>query len=169
MKAGRSALLGAVVGAALVAGSTAIAGSAATAAPQITPGLDSVTATLSNAHAGARPVAVTLVVHAEMQCGRLFGGALIVRLPSQERVPATVATAAVLVAGKPAGAVAVTGHTLTISLPRPRGVICDVIGPGTATVVLTRTANLGNPKAAGSYPLVVARGAEQFKTQLKIT
>ena len=143
-------------------------GGAAVAAPRVNPALDSVTATLSNAHAGARPVALTLAVHTELQCGRLVGGALTVRLPAQERVPATVATAAVLVAGKPAAAVAVAGHTVTISILRPHIVMCDVIGPGTVTITLTRAANLGNPKTAGSYPIVVARGNQQFKTQLKI-
>ena len=93
------------------------------------PRSDSVTATLSNAHAGARPVVLTLAIRTELQCGRLVGGALVVRLPAQERVPATVAATAVLIGGKPAGAVAVAGHTLTVSIPRPRGMMCDVIGP----------------------------------------
>ena len=53
---------------------------------------------------------VTLALRTELQCGRLLGGTLVVRLPAQERMPATVAPAAVLVAGKPSGAVAVTGH-----------------------------------------------------------
>jgi hypothetical protein len=112
---------------------------------------------------------LTLAVRTELQCGRLNGGELVVRLPVQERLPATVAASAVLVGGKPSGAVAVAGHTLTVSIPRPRGMMCDVIGPGTVTVVLTRAANLGNPKSAGSYPLVVARGADQFKTTLRIS
>ena len=135
----------------------------------MTPPLDSLTATLSSAHAGARPVALTLAIRTELQCGRLNGGALVVRLPVQERMPATVAARAVLVGGKPSGAVAVAGHTLTVSIPRPRGMMCDVIGPGTVTLVLTRSANLGNPKHAGTYPLVVARGAQQFKTTLTIS
>jgi hypothetical protein len=133
------------------------------------PPLDSVTATLSSAHAGARPVVLTLAVRTELQCGRLNGGALVVHLPVQERVPATIAAAAVLVGGKPSGAVAVAGHTLTVSIPRPRGMMCDVIGPGTVTLVLTRLANLGNPKNAGTYPLVVSRGTDQFKTTLRIS
>jgi hypothetical protein len=31
-----------------------------------------------------------------------------------------------------------------------------------------RTANLGNPMSAGKYPLVVARGNQEFKTTLAI-
>jgi hypothetical protein len=37
-------------------------------------------------------------------------------------------------------------------------VICDVIAPGKARITLTRSANLGNPIAPGTYPLVVERG-----------
>lgn len=148
----------AAAGAALILSGTSVAGP-----------IGSVTATLSNVHAGARPVVLTLALRTELQCGRLIGGALVVRLPAQERVPATVAATAVLVGGKPAGAVAVAGHTLTVSIPRPPGVMCDVIGPGTVRLVLTRAVNLGNPKAAGTYPLVVSRGAQQFKTTLKIS
>jgi hypothetical protein len=47
--------------------------------------------------------------------------------------------------------------------------MCDVIGPGTVTMVVTRAANLGNPKNAGKYPLVVLRGNQQFKTLLTIS
>jgi hypothetical protein len=154
---------------AVTLGVALIMGGAATARPRVTPGLDTVTATLSSAHAGARPVAVTLAVRTELQCGRLLGGTLVVRLPTQERMPAKVAAGAVLVAGKPAAAVAMTGHTLVVSVPRPPVMMCDVIGPGTVTIVLTRTANFGNPKTAGKYPLTVARGALLFKTQLTIT
>ena len=160
--AGLGTALCAVVGSLLIGG-------AAAAGTTVTPPLDSVTATLSSARAGARPVVLTLAVRTELQCGRLVGGALVVRLPAQERMPATVAAAAVLVGGKPSGAVAVAGHVLTVSIPRPRGMMCDVIGPGTVTLVLTRSANLGNPKSAGKYPLTVSRGAQQFKTTLTIS
>jgi hypothetical protein len=154
---------------AVTVGAALIMGGAAAARPAADdPGLNSVSATLSSARAGARPVAVTLTMHMELQCGRLIGGALVVRLPAQERVPATVAATAVQVGGKPAGAVAVKGHILTVSVPRPRGMMCDSIGPGKLTLVLTRAANLGNPMSAGKYPLVIARGNEQFKTMLAI-
>ena len=158
-------VFGAALGAALVLGG----GAAAKPRSTPTPLLDTVSATLSSSHAGARPVALTLAIRMEVQCGRLVGGTLAVRLPAQERLPAKVASGAVLVGGKPSGAVAVAGHTLTVSIPRPRGMMCDVIGPGTVTLVLTRAANLGNPKNAGTYPLVVARGAQQFKTTLTIS
>ena len=47
--------------------------------------------------------------------------------------------------------------------------MCDVIGPGTVTLVLTRSANLGNPRGAGSIRSCIARGAQQFKTTLTIS
>jgi hypothetical protein len=150
-------------------GAALVMGGAAAASPRDTPGLDTVAATLSNARAGARPVAVTLALRMELQCGRLLGGTLVVRLPAQERVPGRIAPAAVLVSGKPAAAVAVTGHVITVSIPRPPVMMCDVIGPGTVTLVLTRSANLGNPKTAGRYPLVLARGAQLFKTAFTVT
>lgn len=144
-------------------------GGAAAARPRNTPAPGSLSATLSSARAGARPVAVTLALRTELQCGRLVGGTLVVHLPTPERMPRTVAAAAVLIGGKPSGAVAVAGHTLTVSIPRPHVMMCDSIGPGTITMVLTRAANLGNPKAAGKYPLVVSRGTQQFKATLTIT
>lgn len=144
-------------------------GGGAAARPRSTPLVNSVSATLSSTHAGVRPVALTLALHMELQCGHLMGGTLAVRLPAQERVPAKVASGAVLIGGKPAGAATVAGHTLTVSVPLPHAIMCDSIGPGTVTVVVTRTANLGNPKAAGKYPLVVLRGSQQFKTLLTIS
>jgi hypothetical protein len=151
-------------------GAALVLGGGAAAKPRSTPPLlNSVAVTLSSTHAGARPVALTLAIRMEVQCGRLMGGTLAVRLPAQERVPAKVASGAVLIGGKPAGAVTVAGHTLTVSVPLAHTIMCDSIGPGTVTMVLTRTANLGNPKAAGKYPLVVARGNQQFKTLLTIS
>ena len=158
-----------VFGAALGAALVLVGGAAAKPRSTPTPLLDTVSATLSSSHAGARPVALTLAIRMEVQCGRLVGGTLAVRLPAQERLPPKVASGAVLVGGKPAGAVTVAGHTLTVSIPLAHTIMCDSIGPGTVTMVVTRAANLGNPKAAGKYPLVVLRGNQQFKTLLTIS
>ena len=135
---------------AVTIGAALSTGGAAAAKPSAdNPGLNSVSASLSSARAGARPVAVTLTMRMELQCGRLVGGTLVVRLPAQERVPATVAATAVQVAGKPAGAVTVKGHALTVAIPHPQGVMCDSIGPGKLTLILMRTANLGTPSLPG--------------------
>ena len=147
----------AAAGAALVLSGTSAAGP-----------LGSLTATLSNAHAGARPVVLALALRTELQCGRLVGGALVVRLPAQERVPARVAATAVLIGGKPAGAVAIAGRTLTVSIPRPPVVMCDVIGRhGQAGLHPLREPR--QSAGGGPLPLVVSRRADQFKTTLVIS
>jgi hypothetical protein len=123
---------------------------------------------LSSEGAGARPIAVTLAVRTELQCGRLVGGTIVARFPAAETVPKVIAKAAVLVGAKPSGGVVVNGHAVTVTVPRPAGVLCDVIGPGTAAVVLTRAANLGNPARAGNYTLAVQRGGNLLKGQFTI-
>ena len=50
--------------------------------------------------AGARPVAITIVAHYEMQCGWPGPGRLVVRFPAGMRIPATPATRSVLVDGR---------------------------------------------------------------------
>ena len=144
------------------------AATTAGALAQVAPGSGSVTVSLSSSRAGARPVVVTLAVHTELQCGRLTGGTVVIRLPVAERVPAAVPAAAVLVGGKTSGGVAVQGHVLTVTVPRTTGVICDVIGPGTVQVVLGRAAGLGNPPQAGTYSLSVARGRLLLTTHFRV-
>ena len=46
--------------------------------------------------------------------------------------------------------------------------MCDSIGPGTLTVVFTRSARVGNPKAAGSYLLRATHAADRFTGRLVI-
>ena len=103
-------------------------------------------------------MALTLALRTELQCGRLVGGALVVRLPAQERMPASVAATAVLVGGKPSGAVTMAGHTLTVVDPTAPRHDVRFDRPGHRHHGSTRSANLGNPKSAGNYPLVVSRG-----------
>ena len=123
---------------------------------------------LSSAKAGARPVAVTLKVHAELQCGRLTGGALVFRFPAAERLPARMAGGDVKIAGQPVKAVAVHGRDVTIT-PRPRtGVMCDVIAPGTVPIVLTKPANVGNPAASGLYTVSLVRGRTATSAHFRI-
>jgi len=149
------------------AAALALAGGAA-GALRTGPGDDWVSATLSSARAGARPVTLKLSIHTALQCGRLVGGALVIRLPAQELVPKAVPARAVLVGGSTSGGVVVSGHTLTVAIPRPSGVLCDVIAPGTVVVRLTRAANLGNPARAGSYPLIVQRGRLLLRTRFTV-
>jgi hypothetical protein len=123
---------------------------------------------LSSTRAGARPVVLKLTVRTELQCGRLVGGTVAVRLPRGAHVPRSISRSAALIGGKPAAGVAIAGRTLTIAVPQPRGVICTVIGPGRAVVTLTRAAGLGNPARAGRYLYAVERRGVVLRTHVTI-
>lgn len=126
------------------------------------------TATLSTSAAGAKPVAITISLHTELQCGRLIGGAVVATFPRQVRLPSVIAAANVLVGTRAARSVAVAGRVVTIAMPLPRGVICASIKPGVAKIVWTRAAGIGNPKSAGTYTVRLRHGSETFAAALKI-
>lgn len=151
----------ATCGAALVLGTGVAAGQPARVQ-------DSVAVTLSTTRAGARSVTVTVSLRTELQCGRLVGGSLVLGLPAEEQVPRTIAAAAVRVGRQASGAVSVRGHALTVTVPRATGVLCDVIGPGRVDVVLTRTANVGNPGRRARYAITVRRGQLLLKATFTI-
>jgi hypothetical protein len=129
---------------------------------------DSATVALSSSRAGARPVALTVALRTELQCGRLRGRSLSVRLPAQARVPDSIPASTVLVGGVQAARVEVSGHTLAIALRRPKAPICTTIAFGTAKIVVTRAARLGNPKAPGPYALAVYLGRAVTTAKLRI-
>jgi hypothetical protein len=139
-----------------------LAGAASAAAPQ------SATATAAPSRAGARPAALTVRLSYQMQCGYPGPGPIVVRLPAGERVPATIVPSSLLVNGRPAPGVHVTGRAVSIELPSRPTIMCDVIGPGTATVVFTRAADLGNPARAGSYTVTVTRQGSSSAARLAI-
>jgi hypothetical protein len=121
------------------------------------------TAVLSSAAAGARPVALTIRLHTELQCGRFTATSLAVSLPSSMRVP-PISKTAVTVSGKAPASVSTTGEHVVIrtAVPKP-GPTCDVIGPGVVAIKFARPAGLGNPPHAGSYTFSVVatpRGGE---------
>jgi hypothetical protein len=117
------------------------------------------TAALSDPAHGARPVALTLRLRAELQCGRFNSTSITVSLPTAMRVPASVSKSAVTVAGKAPASIGTSGTSVLIHPAPPKpGVTCDVIGPGVVVLKFTRLADLGNPMRAGSYPFnVVAK------------
>jgi hypothetical protein len=123
---------------------------------------------VSSAHAGARPVALTLKLHYEMQCGQPGSGSLVLSLPAAAKLSSSF-TGTALLNGKRVSLKAGPGKTLRAALPAPPKVICDVIGPGTLTFVVPRTANVGNPAAPGSYPVTARAGIHAFRTTLQIT
>jgi hypothetical protein len=140
-----------------------------TAAPALGVNPALTTMALSSEKAGARPVSATITIReAELQCGRLVGGSLVVTFPRQMRVPRAIGAASVLVGTKAARSVTVSGRVVTVAVPVPRGVICDSITIGVAKLTFTRAAGLGNPKSPGAYLFRLRRGADTSGSFFKI-
>jgi hypothetical protein len=142
--------------AALVTGSAAAEGS------------DWASASLSSVHGGTRPVAFIVSLHTELQCGKLRGGALAITFPAASRLPKAIGAAAISVGGREPTSVKLAGRTLSISMPPPIEVICDSIAPGTAKILVSRAAHVGNPAVAGSYNLVVHYRTESLRAKFTI-
>jgi hypothetical protein len=123
---------------------------------------------LSSRSPGARPVVVTLKVHAELQCGRLTQGTLVFRFPAAERLPKAVAPASVTIAGRASAKVTVDGRTVSIVQTPRTGAMCDVIAPGIVTVVLAKAANVGNPASPGLYTVSLMRGTNATNAQFRV-
>ena len=153
---------------AVVCGAALATGAAAVAAPPGAEGSDWASASLSSVHAGARPVALVVSLHTELQCGRLRGGALALTFPAAAQLPRTMYASAIAVQGKPPSSVKLANRTLSITVARPTGVMCNVIGPGTVKILVSRAAQLGNPAAAGAYKLAVHYGTETLEATLTI-
>ncbi|MGH3004247.1 MAG: hypothetical protein ACRDM1_16545 [Gaiellaceae bacterium] len=151
--------------AALTGALALLGGPAAGAAVSPTP---SATAILSTDRAGARPVALVVRLHYEMQCGWPGEGRLTIRFPAAMRVPRAVPRAAVRVDGKPTRRLGKRGRLIAVALPLRPQILCDAIGPGTLTVAFTRAAGLGNPPAPGRYPLRATRGSLTFLATLTV-
>jgi hypothetical protein len=127
----------------------AITGTAAAAGPMLP--AQSVSVGASSLRVGAHPVALTFTFRYEMQCGDPGTGPVVLQLPAAMSVPSTVTKSTVLLNGSAPSSVVVKGSKITVGIPPRSGVMCDVIGPGTLTVVLERSARIGNPKSAGTY------------------
>ena len=80
-----------------------------------------------------------------------------------------MSASAITVEGKRPSSVKLAGRTLSIALAPPTGMICDSIAPGTAKILISRAAQLGNPASAGTYTLAVRYGTETLNAPLKIT
>ena len=119
-------------------------------APVTVPPVGAMVARAVPEQSGARPAALRLSLRTELQCGRLSGGPIIVAFPAAERMPASLQAGDVLVNGKALNA-SLSGHVVSIALPKTTGVTCDVIGPATVSVVFTKAASLGNPLTPGTY------------------
>jgi hypothetical protein len=129
----------------------------------------SLAVSLSSHAAGARPVAVSIVMHYEMQCNWPGPGVLTIRFPGSMVLPEQVASSAVLVDKKVVTGVRVSGRTVSVPLPQRPRIMCDLIGPGTVTVSFSRAAKLGNPKAAGSYSVLATHASDSGTGHITIT
>ncbi len=147
-----------------ILGAAALAGVAGAAPPA------PLTAAARPAHAGAGRVQLTVKAHLdELQCGRVVRGPLLLGLPASARLPRKVAARAVTIGGVPAAGVRVTGHVLSLQPAPPKGVICDVIGPGDVTVVVRPAAAVGNPPRAGAYRVWLRLGAQTVAGRLAVS
>jgi hypothetical protein len=133
-------------------GAVALLGAAVAAAGV---GHGSAKASLSNASAGARPVALTIGLPAELRCGRLSARSLTVILPRAMHIPRSIARAGVRLDGRAVGSVEPSGSTILVRLVWPKGITCFSIVEGVAHLQFARSAGLGNPARAGSYAFTV--------------
>lgn len=124
--------------------------------------------TLSSLATGTRPVALTLTLQYEMQCGYPGPGPVVVTLPRGEAVPVTLAASAVLVDGHHATSVSLSGRAVSVGLAPEPQIMCDVIGPGRLVIAFTRSAGLGNPMHKGSYAVLATRGSASFSARFTI-
>jgi len=162
--------LGLAAGVALGAVPVTTTSSSTTGGLQTTPALSvSIALGASSYKHSARPVVLTLTLHYEMQCGQPGKGPLVVALPAQERVPATFPAGSAQVNGKAATVSRSGTTTLDVALPPPPQVMCDVIGPGSLKLVLTKVANLGNPARAGTYGVSAHVNAHAFQAELQVS
>ena len=124
------------------------------------------TLTASSHASAAKNVRTAVVLQYEMQCG--YPGFTPAQLTLPGTIPAHIARTAVLVNGKPAYAVTVRGHVVSVGMsPRPQ-ILCDVIGPGRLTIVLTSRAGIANPAKAGAYRVTARKGSMVFSAQLAV-
>jgi len=127
-------------------------------------------ATARPARAGAAPVVLTVKARLdELQCGRVTRGPLLLGLPSSARVPRRIAARAVTIDGAATAGVHVSGHVLALQPAPPKGMICDVIGPGNVTVVVRGAAGVGNPRRAGAYRLWLRLGGQTVAGRLVVS
>jgi hypothetical protein len=124
-------------------------------------------ATLATPHHGARS-ALEVRVPSFLQCGRALGSVELT-FPAAEHVPASIPARDVEVGGRAAGAVRVAGRSVTVTAPRPAGMICDSLSQGTMVVTFARAAGLRNPARAGAYVLRAKRNGSVFALRLKVS
>lgn len=84
-------------------------------------------------------------------------------------MPASIRAGAVLVNGAAPRSVSRAGSVVTLAVHPTTGITCNVIGPGTITIVFTRAAGLGNPTASGTYRVSVRAGSRAASGNLVVS
>ena len=156
------------VAAAMMFGALLVSGPAAGSGP-IPPisSTPSMLVTSSPHTARAHKVRLTVTLRYEMQCGYPGAGPLSVTFPSAMKPPRRFASAAVKL-NKKSIAATVKGRRVTVTIPPPTGVLCDLRGPGSVTLEFTRAAKLTNPAQPGLYRFQAAHKANAFEAKLAI-
>lgn len=127
----------------------------------------SMTVTTSPRTAGAHGVRLRLTLRYEMQCGYAGAGLLVVTFPRVVKLPKRFPAGAVLLAGKRIAAT-VEHRQVTVRVPPHKGVLCNVMAPGSLTLAFTPAAKLANPARAGAYRFRAAHSGRAFTSRLAI-
>ena len=114
---------------------------------------------------GAKPASLTLRATFELQCGRAAD--LTVGLPAAMGLR-TIKPAALTVNGVHPASVRTAHHVVQVTMPPPRGMICNSIGPARVTVRFTRAAGLANPTKPGSYAVWLKTRGQTAAGRLRI-
>lgn len=125
------------------------------------------TVTASPHVARAHSVRLTVTLRYEMQCGYPGAGPLVVTFPGSLKLPQRFAAGAVKLSGKSIAGT-VKGRRVTVTVPRHKGSLCDVMGPGTVTLTFTRAAELANPARAGSFSFGATHDGRAFTAKLVV-
>jgi len=127
----------------------------------------SMTVAASPRVAHAHGIRLTLMLRYVMQCGYPGAGPLVVTFPRALKLPPQFPTGAVQLAGKSVVA-SVKGRHVTVKVAPHKGLMCDVMGPGSLTLAFTRAAGLANPAHPGSYRFSATHGKRGFTAKLAI-
>jgi hypothetical protein len=133
---------------------------AALAAPASAGDVDRADATVSPSLT-ARRATLTLKLHYEMTCRQPGAGPVLVHLPAKMGVPQTP----VVRVGEKTAPATVSGHDVTVQLPKPPAITCMSIGMGTLTLYLV---GVRNPATAGTYFVRARVNEHAFTAQLAV-
>ena len=160
---------GGVLAAVIVSLALMVSAPLAGAAAKLPTALISSMTIASSSHAtGARAVRLTVTLHYEMQCGYAGAGPLVVTFPSAVKLPKRFAAGAVQLSSK-AVAATVDGQRVTVTVAPHKGVMCDVMGPGSLVLAFTPAAKLSNPTQPGSYRFTATHAKRVFAATLAVS